>query len=72
MIPGMNRTVKVAVSLPDDLLSAAHHAALSVEMSRSQFFRQALAAYLRQEASGAVQRYLTSYREQAATSLLWC
>jgi len=64
MITGMNHTVKVAVSLPDDLLAAADQAALASGMSRSRFFREALAGYLRHEASGAVQRYLTAYREQ--------
>jgi hypothetical protein len=64
MILGMNQTVKVAVSLPDDLLSAADQAARVSGMSRSRFFREALTAYLRQRGSTAVQRYITAYREQ--------
>ena len=60
----MNHAVKVTVSLPDDLLSAADQAARASGMSRSRLFREALAGYLRQEASGAVQRYVTAYREQ--------
>ena len=63
MILGMNCAVKVAVSLPDDLLSAADEAARVSGMSRSRLFREALTAYLHGRGSTAVQRYVAAYRE---------
>jgi metal-responsive CopG/Arc/MetJ family transcriptional regulator len=55
---------KVAVSLPGDLLATADRAALASGLSRSALFREALTAYLEQEASSAVERYVAAYREQ--------
>jgi metal-responsive CopG/Arc/MetJ family transcriptional regulator len=59
----MNRSVKVAVSLPDDLLAAADQATRDSGMTRSRLFREALAERLRHEASSAVERYVAAYRE---------
>jgi predicted transcriptional regulator len=68
MILSMNPSVKVAVSLPDDLLVAIDQAARAAGMSRSRYFREALTAYLRDQGLSAVQRYQAAYREHPETS----
>ncbi len=60
---GMKTAVKVAVSLPPDLLAAADRAAQGAHLSRSGYFREALAAYLRETEVSDVQRYIAAYRE---------
>lgn len=63
MIGSMNGTVKVAVSLPHELLAAADRAAQATGVSRSGYFRDALAAHLRERAVSDVERYVSAYRE---------
>lgn len=63
MIGGMTNTVKVAVSLPQELLAAADRAAQAAGVSRSGYFRDALAAHLRELAVSDVERYVSAYRE---------
>lgn len=59
----MSRVVKVAVSLPGNLLEAADHARQARGETRSAFFREAIEAWLReQEEREAVARYVEAYR----------
>lgn len=59
----MSRTVKVAISLPSDLLAAAEHAREARGETRSEFFRQAVEALLQhEEQRQAINQYLEGYR----------
>ena len=59
----MNSAVKVAVSLPDDLSSAADEGARVSGMSRSRLFRQALTAHLHRKGIDRRERDVAAYRE---------
>ena len=64
----MSRAVKIAISLPPELLEAADQKRQERGESRSEFFRHAVEALLRQEQNQeAVQRYLQGYRAQPET-----
>ncbi len=63
MIRGMKRSVKVAISLPEDLLVAVDQTRRTAGASRSSFFRDAARAQLRLNASSEVERYVAAYRE---------
>ena len=61
----MSRVVKIAISLPDDMLAAAESARKECGQSRSAFFRRAIDAWLKQrEELRAVARYIDAYRFQ--------
>jgi metal-responsive CopG/Arc/MetJ family transcriptional regulator len=58
-------TVKVAISLPADLLAAAERERAVSHESRSEFFRRAVETLLAaQRRRDDVARYVASYREQ--------
>lgn len=64
----MGKAVKIAISLPSELLEAAEQARHIRGETRSEFFRQAIALLLRHEQEqDAIQRYLQGYREQPET-----
>lgn len=59
----MSNTVKVAISLPSDLLAAAERARGERGETRSEFFRQAIEALLQQEErQAAIDQYVEAYR----------
>lgn len=59
----MSNSVKVAISLPADLLAAAERARGARGETRSEFFRQAIEALLRQEEKqAAIDQYVEAYR----------
>lgn len=61
----MGSIMKVSLSLPAELLAAAEHKRQARGESRSEFFRQAVAAFLRREQEReAVERYVRGYQEQ--------
>ena len=64
MIRGMKRTVKVAISLPEDLLVAVDQARNAAGTSRSGFFRDAVLSQLRLRVISEVDRYVAAYRAQ--------
>ena len=64
----MSKAVKIAISLPDELLKAAERERRAKGESRSEFFRRALETLLRREREReAGQRYVEGYREQPET-----
>lgn len=66
----MSKVVKIAISLPPELLEAADQKRQDRGETRSEFFRHAVEALLRQEQEQeqeAVQRYLQGYRDQPET-----
>ena len=63
MIVGMNRTVKVAISLPEELLGQVDRVRLRRGESRSQYFRDAAAARLTLGAESSVEVYRRGYVE---------
>ena len=63
MIAGMNRTVKVAISLPEELLGQVDRVRLGRGESRSQYFRDAAAARLALGTESAVEAYRRGYLE---------
>ena len=61
----MGRSVKIAISLPEELLNAAEQERAAQQESRSEFFRHAVQEYLhRRRAQQAVERYIQGYVEQ--------
>ncbi len=61
-------TIKVAISLPEELLEAVEQERQVLGQTRSEFFRQVAEAYLRrQRMREAVERYQAGYREQPET-----
>jgi metal-responsive CopG/Arc/MetJ family transcriptional regulator len=61
--------VKIAISLPEELLAAAERERLARGESRSQFFRLAMEAYLREaQRRAAVAEYVESYRQHPETA----
>ncbi len=64
----MRRSVKVAISLPSDVLAAAEQERLSRNESRSEFICHAIEAFLRHEQQRvAIDRYIAGYMEHPET-----
>ena len=64
----MSKAVKIAISLPPELLEVADQKRQERGETRSEFFRHAVEALLRREQEQeAVQRYLQGYRVQPET-----
>lgn len=64
----MSKAVKIAISLPPELLAAADQKRQDRGETRSEFFCHAVEALLRQEQEqAAVQRYLQGYLDQPET-----
>jgi len=64
----MGRAVKVAISLPCELLEEAERSRQARGETRSAFFRHVLEAYLRREREREdVERYIRAYEEQPET-----
>lgn len=64
MIRGMKRIVKVAISLPEDLLVAVDQARNTAGTTRSRFFRDAVEARLQLGVTSEVDRYVAAYRAE--------
>jgi metal-responsive CopG/Arc/MetJ family transcriptional regulator len=60
----MNRTVKVAISLPEELLRQVDGVRRRRGESRSQYFRDAAEARLRSGTESAVEVYRRGYADQ--------
>jgi metal-responsive CopG/Arc/MetJ family transcriptional regulator len=64
----MSQAVKISISLPADILEEADQQRESLGTSRSEFFRQALEAWLRHlNEQKAIARYIQGYREHPET-----
>lgn len=64
----LTKAVKIAISLPPELLEAADRKRQDRGETRSEFFRHAVEALLRREQEQeAVQRYIQGYRAQPET-----
>ncbi len=60
----MGRVVKVAISLPEEVLEAIELEREARGETRSEFLRQAVESFLRRERErDAVERYVQGYRE---------
>ena len=60
----MSKAVKIAISLPAEVLDAAEREREVTGETRSQFFRRAVETLLRRERTrAAIERYMQSYRE---------
>ena len=68
MIPGMNRTVKVAISLPEELLRQVDRVRRKRGESRSQYFREAASARLTTGADSSTEVYRQGYRDMPETA----
>lgn len=64
----MKRAVKVAISLPDDLLHRVDRARRQQKMSRSEYFRQAATNLLGLNGEQDVDRYLRGYTNKPETT----
>ena len=61
----MVKTAKIAISLPEDVLSTIEKERQARGESRSEFFRRAVELLLKQiEEAEAVEKYLEGYRRQ--------
>src|SRR2546421_12211658 len=65
---GMNRAVKVATSLPDDLPHRVARARRERKVSRSESFRQAASNLLGLTGEHEVERYVRGYSKHPETS----
>ena len=65
---GMKRAVKVAISLPDDLLHRVDRARRERKLSRSEYFRQAATNLLGLSGEQNVDRYVRGYANQPETA----
>jgi len=63
----MNRTVKVAISLPSDLLARVDLVRRRRGESRSRYFRDAAAAYLAEGGDTLVEEYRRGYERDPET-----
>ena len=64
----MSQAVKIAIRLPEDLLEAAERERHARGETRSEFFRHAVEAYLRQQRLREdVAWYVQGYQEQPET-----
>lgn len=60
----MPKTTKIAISLPDEMLTAVEQERRESGESRSEFFRRAVERLLKQnQESSAVKEYIRGYRE---------
>ena len=60
----MSKTSKIAISLPEDMLEVVERERMAKGESRSEFFRRAVEAFLRQQRERAdVERYVRGYRK---------
>ncbi|MGI8551837.1 MAG: ribbon-helix-helix domain-containing protein [Dehalococcoidia bacterium] len=65
----MGRSVKVAISMPEEELKIADRECKARDLSRSEFFRQAIQSLLRREQERIdVERYIQAYRDQPETA----
>jgi metal-responsive CopG/Arc/MetJ family transcriptional regulator len=64
----MKRAVKVAISLPDDLLHRVDRARRERKVSRSEYFRQAATSLLGLSGEQDIDRYVRGYANQPETS----
>src|SRR5438128_11719941 len=64
---GMKRAVKVAISLPDDLLHRVDRACRERKVSRSEYFRQAASNLLGLSGEQEVERYVRGYSTHPET-----
>ena len=64
----MKRAVKVAISLPDDLLHRVDRARREGKVSRSEYFRQAATNLLGLSGEQGVDRYVRGYNAQPETT----
>jgi metal-responsive CopG/Arc/MetJ family transcriptional regulator len=63
----MKRAVKVAISLPDDLLNRVDRARRERKVSRSEYFRQAASNLLGLTGEQEVERYVRGYSTHPET-----
>jgi metal-responsive CopG/Arc/MetJ family transcriptional regulator len=64
----MSQSVKVAISLPQELFAAAERERKEGGESRSELYRRAIDAYLRhRREQRAVERYIRGYQEYPET-----
>jgi metal-responsive CopG/Arc/MetJ family transcriptional regulator len=64
----MIKAVKIAISLPKELLKTVERERKARGESRSQFFCQAVETFLRQaRRQNAIERYIQGYREKPET-----
>ncbi len=63
----MKRAVKVAISLPDDLLHRVDRARRQHKVSRSEYFRQAATNLLGLSGKSDVDRYVHGYSTRPET-----
>ena len=59
----MKRAVKIAISLPEELLERIDRASSHAGISRSHYFRQAAVSLLDARTAPDVERYVQGYRE---------
>jgi len=60
----LSKTSKIAISLPENMLEAVEKERMAKGESRSEFFRRAVEAFLRQQRERAeVERYVQGYRK---------
>ncbi len=64
----MKRAVKVAISLPDDLLHRVDCARRERKVSRSEYFRQAVTNLLGLTSDKDIDRYVRGYSSQPETT----
>ena len=64
----MKRAVKVAISLPDDLLHRIDRARRERKVTRSEYFRQAAANLLGLGGDEDLDRYVRGYASQPETN----
>jgi len=64
----MKRAVKVAISLPDDLLHRVDRARRERKVSRSEYFRQAATNLLGLSGEQDIDRYVRGYSNQPETT----
>ena len=64
---GMKRAVKVAISLPDDLLHRVDRARRERKVSRSEYFRQAATNLLGLTGEQEIDRYVRGYAKHPET-----
>jgi len=68
MIFGMKPSVKIAISMPGDLLGQVDRARRRRKETRSQYFREAAAARLATSLTTAAEEYRHGYRDQPETA----
>ena len=64
----MKRAVKVAISLPDDLLNRVDRARKERKVSRSEYFRQAATSLLGLSGDDEIDRYVRGYASRPETA----